>query len=104
MTSHSQEYKDTVYAGQQINFEDSSLDDSQDADGRREATIRPEWLTYRNAEVYSSLSRGTLWKLLNAGEIRAARVGRAVRINRESLDDYLSRQSFDEAGQGAWKT
>jgi excisionase family DNA binding protein len=52
-----------------------------------------EWVTYRQAEELSGLSRTTLWKLLSAGEIKAARVGRAVRINRQSLDAYLDRAS-----------
>jgi excisionase family DNA binding protein len=50
-----------------------------------------EWVTYRQAEELSGLSRTTLWKLLSAGDIKAARVGRAVRINRRSLDGYLER-------------
>jgi excisionase family DNA binding protein len=52
-----------------------------------------EWVTYKQAEELSGLSRTTLWKLLSAGEIKAARVGRAVRINRRSLDEYLDRAS-----------
>jgi excisionase family DNA binding protein len=55
--------------------------------------ITREWLTYKEAEELSGLSRTTLWKLLSAGEIKAARVGRAVRINRHSIDDYLERAS-----------
>jgi excisionase family DNA binding protein len=53
--------------------------------------IAPEWVTYKQAEELSGLSRTTLWKLLSAGEIKAARVGRAVRINRHSLDEYLEK-------------
>jgi excisionase family DNA binding protein len=52
-----------------------------------------EWLTYRRAQAYTSLSRTVLWQLINAGEIQAARVGRAVRINRESLDEFVRRHS-----------
>jgi excisionase family DNA binding protein len=52
-----------------------------------------EWLTYRGAQAYTSLSRTVLWQLINAGEIQAARVGRAVRINRESLDEFMRRHS-----------
>ena len=55
--------------------------------------IAREWVTYKEAEELSGLSRTTLWKLLSAGEIKAARVGRAVRINRRSIDDYLERAS-----------
>ena len=58
-----------------------------------QAAITREWVTYKQAEELSGLSRTTLWKLLSAGEIKAARVGRAVRINRHSLDEYLERAS-----------
>ena len=55
--------------------------------------VTREWITYKQAEELSGLSRTTLWKLLSAGEIKAARVGRAVRLNRRSLDEYLERAS-----------
>jgi excisionase family DNA binding protein len=55
--------------------------------------ITREWVTYKQAEELSGLSRTTLWKLLSTGEIKAARVGCAVRINRRSLDGYLERAS-----------
>ena len=58
-----------------------------------QAEITREWVTYREAEQLSGLSRTTLWKLLSAGEIKAARVGRAVRINRCSLAEYLEQAS-----------
>jgi excisionase family DNA binding protein len=49
-----------------------------------------EWVTYRQAEEITALSRTTLRKLVDEGEIQMRRVGRAVRINRESLDAYMS--------------
>ena len=52
-----------------------------------------EWVTYRQAEEFSVLSRTTLWRLICAGAVEAAKVGRAVRINRESLDAYMRRCS-----------
>ena len=48
-----------------------------------EAGPEREWLTYAEAGQVVGLSRVTLWKLVSAGDIEAARVGRAVRINRE---------------------
>ncbi len=54
-----------------------------------QAEITREWVTYKQAEELSGLSRTTLWKLIGAGEIEAARVGRAVRINRSSLNAYM---------------
>jgi excisionase family DNA binding protein len=41
-----------------------------------QAEITREWVTYKQAKELSGLSRTTLWKLLSAGEIKAARVGR----------------------------
>jgi excisionase family DNA binding protein len=56
--------------------------------------VQPEWLTYREAETLSGLSRTTLWRLVTQEEeIRAAHVGRAVRINRESLSAYMRRSA-----------
>jgi excisionase family DNA binding protein len=59
--------------------------------------ITPAWLNYKQAEAYSNLSRTTLWQLINARKIRAARIGRAVRIERDSLQAFME-QSTDEAG------
>ena len=65
-----------------------------------QAEITREWITYKQAEELSGLSRTTLWKLLSAGEIKAARIGRAVRINRRSLDEYLERAAEDSWPEG----
>jgi excisionase family DNA binding protein len=69
------------------------MDASSNRHRRREdgvqVEITREWVTYKQAEELSGLSRTTLWKLLSAGEIKAARVGRAVHHNRRSLDGYL---------------
>lgn len=52
-------------------------------------TITPAWLNYKQAEAYSNLSRTTLWQLINARKIKAARIGRAVRIERDSLHKFM---------------
>jgi excisionase family DNA binding protein len=49
------------------------------------------WLSYKEAEQLVGLSRTTLWKLLSAGEIDYRRVGRTVKIRRESLEAYMRR-------------
>jgi excisionase family DNA binding protein len=54
-----------------------------------QAEIVREWLTYKEAEQVVGLSRTTLWKLISAGEIEHRKVGRAVRINRGSLEAYM---------------
>jgi len=54
-----------------------------------QAEIVREWLTYKEAEQLVGLSRTTLWKMISAGEIEHRKVGRAVRINRQSLEAYM---------------
>jgi excisionase family DNA binding protein len=63
-----------------------------------QAEIVREWISYRQAEQLVGLSRTTLWKLLKAGEIEYRRVGRAVRINRESLTAYMRRSVDSPVG------
>lgn len=62
-------------------------------------TVVKEWLTYPEAQQYASLGRTKLWELVRSGEIKAARVGRAVRINRRSLEDFMERVSEEAIGQ-----
>jgi excisionase family DNA binding protein len=57
--------------------------------------IAPAWLNYKQAEAYANLSRTTLWQLINARKIKAARVGRAVRIERASLQRFMERSTED---------
>jgi excisionase family DNA binding protein len=58
-----------------------------------QAQVTRQWLTYRQAEEIAALSRTTLRKLVDEGEIQIKRVGRAVRINRESLDRYMNAEN-----------
>ena len=55
-----------------------------------QAEIVRGWLTYREAEQLVGLSRTTLWKLIGSREVEHRKVGRAVRIKRESLEAYMS--------------
>jgi excisionase family DNA binding protein len=57
---------------------------------RVQTELQREWLTYAEAQTVSGLGRTTLWKLVSAGEINAARVGRAVRIDRQSLEEFMN--------------
>jgi excisionase family DNA binding protein len=52
------------------------------------------WITYSAAQVYAGLGRTKLWELVSTGEVEAARVGRAVRISRRSLDEYMKRNRY----------
>lgn len=61
---------------------------------------RPKWITVEEARRLTSLGRTTLWRLCSAeGGIKTARVGRAVRINRRSLEEYMERASEEAVGQ-----
>ncbi len=62
--------------------------------------LEREWLTYAEAGRMVGLSRVTLWKLISAGEVEAARVGRATRISRESLTAYMKRSATIPATSG----
>ena len=53
----------------------------------------PTWFDYGSAQRYSGLSRGFLWQKIAAGELRAYKVGRKVRIRRSDMDEFLSRRS-----------
>ena len=61
-----------------------------------QAEMTREWVTYRQAEEIAGLSRTTLRKLVDEGAIRIRRVGRAVRINRESLDSYMNGEAVEQ--------
>jgi len=55
------------------------------------------WLDYGAAQKYTGLGRTKLWELLSDGSIEGAKVGRAVRISRRSLDEYMRRNSYAES-------
>jgi excisionase family DNA binding protein len=54
-----------------------------------QATVAREWFSYPEAERYSGLSRVTLWRAVSRGELKAARIGRSVRISRAELDRFM---------------
>ena len=62
-----------------------------------QAEVTCEWVTYRQAAEIAGRSRTTLRKLGDEVAIKVRRVGRAVRINRASLDAYMN--GDDDAGQ-----
>ncbi len=57
-----------------------------------------EWLNYKEAQVVSGYGRTTLWKLVSAEKIPAAKEGRTVRISREGLAEYMWSQVSRPAG------
>ncbi len=61
--------------------------------------ITQEWLNYAEAEKYSGLSHTTLWRQVKSGEIKAARIGRSVRISRKSLFEFMERAADNAAAE-----
>ncbi len=59
--------------------------------------ITPSWITYEEAQRLTSLGRTTLWRICSDEDsgIEVARIGRAVRINRASLEAYMRRAAED---------
>jgi excisionase family DNA binding protein len=55
--------------------------------------IQQEWVSYSEAERYSGLSHTTLWRYVTSGELKAARVGRSVRIHLPTLRQFMERAS-----------
>ena len=68
---------------------------SKEGDALLQEPIEPEWVDYPTAERYSSLSHTTLWRYVSRGEIKAARVGRSVRIHLPSLRAFMEERSTD---------
>ncbi len=65
-----------------------------------QAEITREWVTYRQAEEIAGLSRTTLRKLVDGDDLKVRRVGRAVRINRASLDAYMNGEGPGASEEG----
>jgi excisionase family DNA binding protein len=55
--------------------------------------VQQKWVSYPEAERYSGLSHTTLWRYVTSGELKAARVGRSVRIHLPSLREFMERAS-----------
>jgi excisionase family DNA binding protein len=55
--------------------------------------VEAEWVDYPTAERYSGLSHTTLWRYVTSGQLKAARVGRSVRIHLPSLREFMERAS-----------
>ena len=59
--------------------------------------VEQEWISYPEAERYSGLSHTTLWRYVSVGELKAARVGRSVRIHLPALRDFMEHASTEVA-------
>lgn len=57
--------------------------------------LQPEWLRYGEAQRLCGIGRTKLWELGANGHIKVAKVGKAVRISRSSLTEYMEKQASD---------
>jgi excisionase family DNA binding protein len=55
-----------------------------------------EWVSHPEAEQYCGLSHTTLWRYVSSGEIKAARVGRSVRIYLPSLKRFMEGRAIED--------
>ena len=65
-----------------------------------EEPVQQEWVSYPEAGRYSGLSHTTLWRYVSSGELKAARVGRSVRIHLPALQKFMERASEDAGVTG----
>jgi excisionase family DNA binding protein len=59
--------------------------------------VEQEWVSYPDAERFSGLSHTTLWRLVVSGQLKAARVGRSVRIHLPTLCEFMENASEGSA-------
>ena len=67
---------------------------SNESGGVETEPVRSEWLNYARASELSGLGRTTLWKLASTGQVKAAKVGKAVRFSRRSLQEFMESRSY----------
>jgi excisionase family DNA binding protein len=63
------------------------------------AHVEQEWVSYPEAERYSGLSHTTIWRYVSSGRLKAARVGRSVRIHLPSLREFMEAASEEAVGK-----
>jgi excisionase family DNA binding protein len=53
-----------------------------------------EWISVAEVQEILGISRTKAYELAASGEVEAARIGRAVRIKRASLEAYIERNRY----------
>lgn len=65
-----------------------------------EQTGRPRYLTVEMVAATFAVSKSSIYRAVEAGELRAVRLGRTVRIPAEAVDEYLAACERAAAGGG----
>jgi hypothetical protein len=55
--------------------------------------VQREWISYPEPERYSGLSHTTLWRYVGSGELKAAGVGRSLRIHLPTLRRFMEERA-----------
>ena len=55
--------------------------------------VEQEWISYSEAERYFGLSHTALWRYVGSGALKAARVGRSVRIHLPSFRAFMEEKA-----------
>jgi excisionase family DNA binding protein len=55
--------------------------------------VEVEWVDYPTAGKFFGLSHTTLWCYVSSGELKAARVGRSVRIHLPTLRGFIEEKA-----------
>jgi len=72
------------------------MTDTREQETNMTTALEEAWLSYPEAQKYVGLGRTKLWEIVSAGEVEAAKIGRAVRISKRGLDEYMRRNSYVE--------
>jgi len=72
------------------------MTDTREQEANMTTALEEAWLSYPEAQKYVGLGRTKLWEIVSAGEVEAAKIGRAVRISKRGLDEYMRRNSYAE--------
>lgn len=66
--------------------------------GERDGSLSEvQFMTVAEVAAVMRVSKMTVYRLVHAGELPAARVGRSYRVPKQAVDDYL-RDSYFQAG------
>ena len=53
-------------------------------------------LTLKEATSYLKISRSTLYKLMEKGEIKGIKIGKVWRFQRKELDSFIAKKANDQ--------
>lgn len=60
-----------------------------------DSTSAPQFLTVAEVADIVRVSRMTVYRMVHAGELPAVRVGNSYRVPKDSVDELLSKTTFD---------